>query len=74
MQAQGDITGTAMKAALAVAHAILGNTPTVSHLLGSAKAAKLESLDGRKAYPKPSWSTTWMEPPTKLPISQMLST
>ena len=37
-----------MKAALAVAQAILGNTPTVSHSSQSSKAAKLESIDGSR--------------------------
>ena len=48
MQAQYDVTDAAMKATLAVAQAILGNTPVVSHLSWSTKAAEPESFDGSR--------------------------
>jgi len=48
MQAQGDITDAAAKAASVVAQAILGNMPTVSHLALSTKATESESFDGSR--------------------------
>jgi len=48
MQAQDDVTNAAMKVASAGAQAILGNTPTVSHLSLNIKAAEPESFDGSR--------------------------
>ena|SRR5882724_9819328 len=46
MQAQDDITDAATKAVSAVAQAILGNSPAVSHLSWTTKAVEPENIYG----------------------------